>query len=126
MFLCATSNEDMTDNDIFEMGERLANEVRTFIHDNFPQQSLARLSFIGHSLGGLKIRAALPKLLEYKDKFHCFMSFSSPHLGYGINTSSVVEAGIWVLQKMNNSICLKQLSMTDSDIPEETCLYRLS
>lgn len=42
------------------------------------------------------------------------MSFSSPHLGYGVNTSSVVEAGMWVLQKMKASICLKQLSMTDS------------
>jgi hypothetical protein len=54
------------------------------------------------------------------------MTFSSPHLGYGINTSSVVEAGMWVLQKMKNSICLKQLSMTDSEIPEEMCLYKLS
>jgi hypothetical protein len=42
------------------------------------------------------------------------MTFSSPHLGYVTNASSVVEAGIWVLQKMKNSICLKQLSMTDS------------
>lgn len=63
MFLCATSNEDQTDNDIFEMGERLANEVKNFISENFPLNSLSRLSFIGHSLGGVKIRAALPKLL---------------------------------------------------------------
>lgn len=45
------------------------------------------------------------------------MTFSSPHMGYGINTSSVVEAGMWVLQKMKNSVCLKQLSMTDHEIP---------
>jgi len=45
------------------MGERLANEVKTFIAENFPQNSLSKLSFIGHSLGGVKIRAALPKLL---------------------------------------------------------------
>ena len=77
-----------------------------------------KLSFIGHSLGGVVIRAALPKLLEYKDKFHCFMSFSSPHLGYGTNTSSVVEVGMWALQKMKGSICLKQLSMTDHEVPE--------
>lgn len=104
----------MTDNDIFEMGERLANEIKSFIIENFPQNSLSKLSFIGHSLGGVKIRAALPKLLDYREKFFCFMSFSSPHLGYGINTSSVVEAGMWVLQKMKNSICLKQLSMSDN------------
>jgi pimeloyl-ACP methyl ester carboxylesterase len=63
MFLCATSNEDQTDSDILEMGERLANEVRSFITENFPQQSLSKLSFIGHSLGGVKVRAALPRLL---------------------------------------------------------------
>lgn len=72
------------------------------------------------------IRAALPKLLDLKDKFHCFMSFSSPHLGYGLNTSSVVEAGMWVLLKMKNSMCLKQLSMQDHENPEETCLFKLS
>lgn len=54
------------------------------------------------------------------------MTFSSPHLGYGINTSSVVEAGMWVLQKMKNSVCLKQLSMTDNENPDETLLYKLS
>ena len=31
MFLCATSNEEMTDMDIFTMGERLAIEVKEFI-----------------------------------------------------------------------------------------------
>ena len=100
------------------MGERLATEVREFIKDNFPLNTLARISFIGHSLGGVIIRAALPRLLDFRQKFHCFMSFSSPHLGYGTNTSSVVEAGMWMLKKMNNSICLTQLSMSDSEIPE--------
>lgn len=28
MFLCATSNEDLTDGDIFQMGERMATEVK--------------------------------------------------------------------------------------------------
>lgn len=46
------------------------------------------------------------------------MTFSSPHLGYMANTSSVVEAGMWVLQKMKNSICLRQLSMTDKESVE--------
>ena len=54
------------------------------------------------------------------------MSFSSPHMGYGTNTNSVIEAGMWMLQKMKNSTCLKQLSMTDHEIPEETCLFKLS
>lgn len=55
----------------------------------------------------------MPRLMEYKDKFHTFMSFSSPHIGYKVNASSVIEAGIWVLQKVKNSICLRQLTMSE-------------
>ena len=116
----------MTETDIMEMGNRLASEVKTYVIENFPQNTLGRLSFVGHSLGGVKIRAALPKLLEYKEKFHCLMTFSSPHLGYGINTSSVIDVGLWFLKKMKDSECLRQLSMTDNENLEETCLYKLS
>lgn len=52
------------------MGARLAVEIKEFIFENLTHSnnsdsglSLQRISFIGHSLGGLKIRAALPKLL---------------------------------------------------------------
>ena len=65
-FLCATSNEEMTDTDNIEMGNRLATEVKNHIMEFFPPGTLQRLSFIGHSLGGVIIRAALPRLLEYK------------------------------------------------------------
>jgi pimeloyl-ACP methyl ester carboxylesterase len=125
-FLCATSNEDLTDTDIIEMGNRLAAEVKNHIIEFFPPDSLQRLSFVGHSLGGVIIRAALPRLLDLKDKFHALLTFSSPHLGYKVNTSSVIEAGIWVLQKFKNSNCLKQLTMHDNLDPRECCLYRIS
>lgn len=112
-FLSATSNEDMTDNDIIEMGCRLASEVKNHIIEFFPPDTLERISFVGHSLGGVIIRAALPRLLELKHKFHTFITFSSPHLGYKVNASSVIEAGIWVLQKIKSSNCLSQLTMND-------------
>jgi hypothetical protein len=108
----------MTDTDIIEMGNRLANEVKNHINEFFPPDSLVSLSFIGHSLGGVIIRASLPRLLEFKNKFHTLITFSSPHLGYKVNTSSVIEAGIWVLQKFKNSNCLKQLTMSDSTNPK--------
>ena len=31
MFLCATSNEELTETDIFDMGNRLATEIKTYI-----------------------------------------------------------------------------------------------
>jgi pimeloyl-ACP methyl ester carboxylesterase len=65
LFLCACSNEDRTDDDIMVMGQRLANEVKGYINEWVPEKGLGRLSFVGHSMGGLIIRAALPYLEEY-------------------------------------------------------------
>ena len=53
-----------------------------------------RISFLGHSLGGLIIRAALPHLEEYENKMYTFMTLSSPHLGYVYTKSKIIEAGI--------------------------------
>ena len=50
------------------MGQKLAEEVKRWIKDWFPKNQFEKLSFIGHSLGGLIIRAALPHLENYKDK----------------------------------------------------------
>ena len=41
-----------------------------------------RISFIGHSLGGLIIRACLPELEKFSRKMWAFVTLSSPHLGY--------------------------------------------
>lgn len=74
MFLCSSINEDNTEGNIGEMGEKLATEIINFITENCPENTLGRLhlhtfidrlSFVGHSLGGLIIRAALPQLDKY-------------------------------------------------------------
>jgi len=60
LFLCSSSNEDYTEGDISEMGVRLAQEVTLFINEWCPGSALGRISFLGFSLGGIIIRAALP------------------------------------------------------------------
>jgi hypothetical protein len=62
MFLMSQANEDNTEGDIAEMGVRLAQEINTHISHYCPGNSLAKISFIAHSLGGLISRAALPYL----------------------------------------------------------------
>lgn len=62
MFLCSSANEDNTEGNIVDMGVKLANEIINFVNENCPENTLGRLSLIGHSLGGLIIRSALPKL----------------------------------------------------------------
>jgi hypothetical protein len=57
-------------------------------------------------LGGLIIRAALPHLEEYKDKFYTYISLSSPHLGYMYNSNTLFNAGMWFLKKWRKSVSL--------------------
>jgi predicted alpha/beta hydrolase family esterase len=112
--------------DIFQMGERLAEEVHQYIRESCPGSQLGRLTFIGHSLGGLIIRAALPRLEKYKEKFHGFLTLCSPHLGYMYKAGKLFSTGMWVLKSWKKSVVLNQLSMTDSKEAEESALYRLS
>lgn len=126
LLLSSVANEDNTEGDIGDMGQKLATEVSNFIKDTCPGSSLGRLSFVGHSLGGLIIRACLPLLEEYSEKMFTFFTLSSPHLGYMYNASQIIQAGMWFLKQWRKSKCLTQLSMSDATNPEECFLYKLS
>jgi hypothetical protein len=62
------------------MGKNLAQEVKSFLQ-NRTYLAESRISFLGFSMGGIIIRAALPHLTEFKDRMHTFITLSSPHLG---------------------------------------------
>ncbi|KAM3137033.1 hypothetical protein pb186bvf_010946 [Paramecium bursaria] len=126
MFLCSSINEDNTEGDIEEMGDKLSTEVINFITENCPENTLGRLSFVGHSLGGLIIRACLTKLDKYQDKMYTYISLSSPQLGYVYNANKIIDAGMWVLKQWKRSRCLEQMRMTDHRNFEDTCLYKLA
>eukprot|EP01017_Pseudomicrothorax_dubius_P026621 TRINITY_DN298_c0_g1_i1.p1 TRINITY_DN298_c0_g1~~TRINITY_DN298_c0_g1_i1.p1 ORF type:complete len:775 (-),score=142.76 TRINITY_DN298_c0_g1_i1:117-2441(-) len=126
LFLCSSANEDHTHGDIGDMGIRLAQEVTNYITEWCPGNTLGRLTFIGHSLGGLIIRSALPFLEQYSSKMFSFITLSSPHLGYMITNSKMIDAGMWILKKWRKSLCLQQLSMEDSPDLRQTYLYKLS
>jgi hypothetical protein len=126
LILCSNSNEENTEGDIAEMGVRLAQEVINFVSEWCPANSLGRISFIGHSMGGIIIRSALPYLEQYSNKMHMYMTFSTPHLGYMYNSSKLIDAGMWFLKKWRRSKCLQQLSMTDQRDSNKTFMYELS
>lgn len=126
LFLCATANEQDTEGDINDMGYRLAQEVFQFIRENCPGNQLSRISFIGHSMGGLIIRACLPYLDKFKDKMHGFVTLCTPHLGYMYKTSKLFSTGMWLMKKWKKSTCLSQLGMTDNKDLEQTFLFQLS
>mmetsp|Transcript_26450 Transcript_26450/g.47462 ORF Transcript_26450/g.47462 Transcript_26450/m.47462 type:complete len:719 (+) Transcript_26450:1037-3193(+) len=126
VFLCSSINETNTDGPIEEMGQNLAREITCFIEESCPLSSIGRASFIGHSLGGLIIRAALPQLEMLSSRMHAYISLSTPHLGYLSNASRLVNMGLWVLKKWRKSTCLKQLSLTDCQNPSQSFLFELS
>lgn len=81
---------------------------------------------IGHSMGGLIIRSALPRLEKFKEKFHSFVTFSSPHIGYAYSSSKLVDAGLWLMNTMKKCVSIEQMTMIDNQNLEECFLYKLS
>lgn len=122
--LLSTCNEDCTDGPIEEMGKRLSEEVISAISPF--SKSLKKLSFVGHSLGGIIIRAALPHLHMFSSQFYLYWSLSSPHLGCISNNSRLINAGVWIMKKWSSSQCINQLALSDASSYEETFMYRLA
>lgn len=73
---------------------------------------------LGHSMGGVIIRSALPRLEKYRKYFHSFITLSSPHLGYTYSTSKLVDAGLWLMNTMKQCKSILQLTMQDSETIE--------
>ena len=126
VFLPSTINQDNTGLDLIQMGKKLANEVKNYIKEWNDGLIFKKISFIGHSIGGVIIRSALPHLAEFKDKLWMYISLGSPHLGHSYSDSFLIKTGIWVLKKWKGSICLEQLLQNDNSNLNETCIYKLS
>lgn len=120
------ANEKHTEGSIQEMGQRLAHEVQSFISSLPEHIKVTRLSFIGHSLGGIIIRAALPYLQEFNKIMFSYFSLASPHLGCSTFSNKIVEAGLWIISKIKNSVCIQQLTLRDSLNPRNSLLYKMA
>lgn len=129
--LLSSVNSEDTECSLQSQGLKLANEVKfyisaAFLHPGlstlFPHPGPSKLSFIGHSLGGLVIRAALPHLSQFSPKMHLFMTTSTPHLGV---TSKLLTTGIWLLSKLWHAPSLIELQMKDNSL-EQCTLFKLS
>ena len=123
--LLSTANEGRTDDDIMVLGQRLASEVRAYLASQ-GNVGYLKLSFIGHSLGGLIVRAAIPQLQEYQYALNAYMSLGTPHLGYVESGSPLIATGLWLLQTWGKSLALKQLAGKDAKQAKDTLLWRLA
>lgn len=79
-FLMSKANENKTSGDFREMGQRLAQEVISFLKKKMDKASKSghlgdiRISFVGHSIGNLIIRTAIAGRLYI---YLCWLLFSS-------------------------------------------------
>ena len=109
--LISTANEGRTEDSIELQGKRLAKEVSNYL---ISQDNDFKITFIGHSLGGLLIRSALTFMENLEGKLHTYISLSTPHLGYLYSASTLIHLGLWVLNSWDKSECLEQISMQHS------------
>ncbi|CAH8605580.1 unnamed protein product [Heterobilharzia americana] len=125
-FLMSECNQQDTFGGFDIMSEKLVREITDYIDEMDDEPK--RISFIGHSMGCVIIRAALldPRMKPYLSKLHTFLSLSGPHLGTVYNSSGLINMGIWVMQKIKKSESLSQLRMRDDPDLRNTYLYRLS
>ena len=128
VFLCSSSNEGKKTNGSIEtMGKNLAEEVFDFFDDEDDVgDQVSKISFIGHSMGGIIIRCALPKLSQFRKMMHGYCSLSSPHLGYASCKSKMVKIGLWAMQAFNKPESIKQLSMGDAKDIKDTFMFKIS
>ncbi|KAK6153349.1 hypothetical protein DH2020_012988 [Rehmannia glutinosa] len=132
-FLMSEANEEKTSGDFREMGQRLAQEVVSFIKKKMDKASRSgvlrtiKLSFVGHSIGNIILRTALTdSIMEpYLRYLHTYLSVSGPHLGYLYSSNSLFNGGLWLLKKLKGTQCIHQLTFTDDPDLQNTFLYKL-
>nr|XP_012230088.1 PREDICTED: protein FAM135A [Linepithema humile] len=125
-FLMSERNQGDTFSDFDTMTDRLVAEI--LHHVGSSGMNPKKVSFIGHSLGTIIIRSALtrPQLRPLLPRLHTFLSLSGPHLGTLYNTSGLVNAGMWFMQKWKKSGSLLQLAMKDAPDVRRSFMFRLS
>ncbi|KAJ8359962.1 hypothetical protein SKAU_G00164870 [Synaphobranchus kaupii] len=125
-FLMSERNQNDTFADFNSMTDRLLEEILQ--HIRLYHLTVSRISFVGHSLGNLIVRSVLarPGFRCYLSRLHTFLSLSGPHLGTLYNSSTLVNTGLWFMQKWKKSGSLLQLTCRDHTDPRRTFLYQLS
>lgn len=126
IFYCAESNDHDTSCSIEILADNQAKEIDILIKHKLVD-GINKLSFVCHSMGGLIIRAALPKLQQYKSKMHTVFTYGTPHLGCCKSKSFQVRIGMAFLRKFKRDKSIIEVSLADhNNNYDEALLYKLS
>jgi pimeloyl-ACP methyl ester carboxylesterase len=132
--LAICSSDECSELGINKMAENLVAELNEYVEENIPElidtRTEGKVSFIGHSMGGLVVRRALEhRSLHYlRHRCHVYVSLATPHLGTQYSSSPLVSTGMWVLGQWGKSQSLKELALGDGALGDRTrgIVYKLS
>ena len=108
------------------LAKLLAKEIISILQELEDIHDVGWISMIGHSMGGLIIRAALKYLKAYKSFFNILVTLGTPHLGYIHSNNKFLSTGIWIVDKFLANQTLKEIFQSDSHESDKTFLYKLS
>ena len=72
------------------------------------------------------IRAALPRLKQWKHLMHTYMSFGTPHLGCSNSSSTLVKTGLKLFTKFMGHRSLNQMNLSDTSELKTSFIMKLS
>jgi hypothetical protein len=123
-FLLCGAIQRETLNSIEVLGAKIASEIAEFVAFT----RVEKISFVGHSLGGLIVRQALTTapMKPFIPLLYNFVSFSVPHLGSLYSSSALVSGALRLWQKVTSSKSLQEVCLQDHPDPRETLVFRLS
>ena len=127
-YVMSKSNHHKQSDSLEAMGRRLAAEVLEALEQRTASRKNLKLSFVGHCVGTLVIRAAVadPLLNKFRPNLWSFMSFCGPHLGYRDNENKLLHTGMLLLQHLRNVKWIKEVRLTDAERLEDCYMYKLA
>ena len=127
-YVMSKSNHHKQSDSLEAMGHRLAAEVLEALEQRTASRKNLKLSFVGHCVGTLVIRAAVadPLLNKFRPNLWSFVSFCGPHLGYRDSENKLLHTGMLLLQHLRNVKWIKEVRLTDAERLEDCYLYKLA
>ncbi|KAJ9461096.1 hypothetical protein DIPPA_02433 [Diplonema papillatum] len=111
---CVESMEATPNDSIRALGENVAKEVAAVVQQRRSRSlSTRRLTFVGHSMGCIVIRAALQarEMEPLLTSLYTYISLAGPHLGIPVSNSKRIGCALGLLSSVQRSANIRELRL---------------
>ena len=91
---------------VAELGKAAAKEILEYLGEHI---GITQINFIGFSLGGMILRAALKHIKRFRKNFNMLMTLCTPHLGLLETNNCLIDTGIFYLKSIKKLQNIKEL-----------------